>query len=161
MIDWKKVTELSTTIKDNPTCEYVTERGRAIAASFVIDELLTRTMDVKILEIRDEGTLIPAIAFRLNPKNEAERFLLGYAGFGSDPKVQREGYVFLARLKGGDLNYDLYNWGGSRTMKTAHWYIKDHFDTLEPGQVVDVQHILKEKDNPSRPTREEIGSGLI
>ena len=39
-------------------------------------------MTSKIIEIRDDGTFIPALAIRLGSPNERERHLLARSGFG-------------------------------------------------------------------------------
>lgn len=47
-------------------------------------------MTAKTIEIRDRGTFVPALAIRLEPTNEADRYLLGRAGYSSNPEVQRQ-----------------------------------------------------------------------
>lgn len=39
-------------------------------------------MESKIIEIRDSGTFIPALAVRLGSSDERERYLLARSGFG-------------------------------------------------------------------------------
>lgn len=101
-------------------------------------------MKTKMFEVRDEGTLIPVIAYRMNPDNEAQQALLARGGYGSDAEGQAE-YVWLQRF---DAGYgqgmsDVFKWG-TRTMHEAHIYIKANFDELRDGDVVDVQFILGE-----------------
>jgi hypothetical protein len=38
-------------------------------------------------------------------------------------------------------------------MQTAHEYIVSHFNELETGAVIDVQHLLGESDEPKRSER--------
>jgi hypothetical protein len=106
-------------------------------------------MIAKTFEIRDRATFIPVMAVRLQPGNEADRYLLARAGYGTTPTRQAE-YVQLFRLAGGegDSNCDPNVWGG-RTMPVAHQFIIDNFDALESGAVVDVQHVLAETDHPA------------
>ena len=106
----------------------------------------TYTMITKLFEIRDSGTFIPMIAIKLSPQNEAERYLLGRAGFGRQAE-DHEKYVLFSSLTGGEMTSDPYNWP-NRTRQVAHIYITEHFDELENGQVIDVQFILKETPQP-------------
>lgn len=104
-------------------------------------------MIAKTVEIRDAGTFIPALAVRLVPTNEADRYLLGRAGYGTTPSRQSE-YVVLVRLAGdGRATWDPHYWG-SRTMQHAHAWILAHFDEMESGVVVDVEFILGKRDTP-------------
>ena len=40
-------------------------------------------MQVKLFEVRDSATFIPAIAIKLSARNEAEHFLLFRSGYGN------------------------------------------------------------------------------
>lgn len=53
----------------------------------------------KIIEIRDSGTFIPALAIRLGSPNEAERYLLARSGFGRTMEDQSE-YIVLCKING-------------------------------------------------------------
>lgn len=105
-------------------------------------------MITKTLEIRDEGTCIPILAIKLTPGCERDRYLLERAGYETRAKDQ-ECYVQLCQINGGDglSHCDPYKWH-SRTMHYAHIYIKDNFDALEPGAVIDVEWILGLCDEP-------------
>lgn len=101
-------------------------------------------MHTKLFEIRDDGTLIPAIATRVcvEPgRLEAENWLLRRAGYGDEP------LVFLARLIGGPSAYDCYDWD-NRTMQVAHDYIQNHWSELDSGAVIDVEFIIGETKKP-------------
>lgn len=105
-------------------------------------------MITKFFEIRDRGTFIPALAIQLNSKNETERFLLSRSGFGQD-SIATQRYIYLIHLQANECTYDSHAWNnGARTMYTAHEYIKEHFDSLESGQVICVETILGERDTP-------------
>lgn len=109
-------------------------------------------MTAKLFEIRDVGTFIPALAIRLDPSCEADRYLLARAGFGREPDDQA-GYVMLTTLSGGSgsAQCDPYEWGGgNRTMHYAHKHICENFDSLDSGSVVDVQFILGETATPKQ-----------
>jgi len=100
----------------------------------------------KLFEIRDRGTLIPVLAVQLEPRGEAECWLLAHAGYGQTSLSQSR-YILLCRIEGGSgaCHCDPYDWGGQqRTMRAAHDYLTRMFDHLESGAVVDVQYILGE-----------------
>ena len=107
----------------------------------------------KLLEIRDEGTKISALAIKLgNETSEEENEILRHAGWGDNPKDRWDHrYVLLLQLDGGirEAHNDPFQWrDGSRTMFNAHLFIKDHFDELNTGDIVDVQYLLGETDHP-------------
>jgi hypothetical protein len=107
-------------------------------------------MTTKTIEIRDRGTFIPALAIRLDPGSEADRYLLGRAGYGTSPETQKK-YVTLMRINGGngEAHCDPHDWpSGTRTFQVAHEYIIENFDALESGEVVDVEFILGETTAP-------------
>lgn len=104
-------------------------------------------MDAKVIEIRDRLTFIPALAVRLDPRNEHERYLLARAGFGISAYEQSQ-YVELVWLNSGKSACDPYDWR-DRTMKTAHQYLMEHWGDVRPGGVVDVQFILGETGAPA------------
>lgn len=99
-------------------------------------------MEVKLLEIRDRATFIPAFAARPLPENPEQRYLLRRAGYSCDPE---EPIVIFGYLRSGACRYSPYDWNiGSRTMQEAHNYIEKHFDELNDGDVIDVEFILGE-----------------
>lgn len=103
-------------------------------------------MTIKLFEVRDAGTFIPAIAIKCNPADESERYSLGRTGYGTLPENQAS-YVIFGRLDDLELTRDAYSWD-NRTMHNAHVYVRDNFDTLESGEVIDVEYILGETDSP-------------
>lgn len=108
-------------------------------------------MQTKALEIRDEGTFIPALAVDMNPslgvfpeRCEAQRYLLRRCGYPCDGRPN----IILTRLDGvGEASNDPYAWSG-RTWPVAHHYIIEHWAELHDGSVVDVQYILGETKQP-------------
>ena len=111
-------------------------------------------METKVLEVRDVGTFLPVIAIRLDPANEAERYLLARSGYGRT--AQKQGtFIILFRVFAEDTpaNYAAEAWG-DRTMRVAHHYIERNWVTLTGGDVIDVQYILGETHLPKRPERE-------
>jgi hypothetical protein len=101
-------------------------------------------MEVKLFEIRDRGTFIPAIAVRLCTDNETERWLLGrsgYRGVNIDPAEKNvEPYVILSKLDGVEAQYDPFRWP-NRTMARAHLHINSKWFELVSGDIIDVEFI--------------------
>lgn len=102
-------------------------------------------MQFKVLEIRDRGTRIDALAIRMLAENEIQAYYMhrccGYPSDGSS--------IMLMKLYDGKATNDPFRWTdlglGPRTMPNAHEYILEHYDELKDGDVVDVEHILGEK----------------
>ena len=118
----------------------------------------------KIIEIRDSGTFIPALAVRLGSPNEIERIMLGKSGFGRTMEEQAE-YIVLCKINGGEpcaCHIDPFSWGQNpRTMFVAHMYLlnrqhefgtgaekHDGFDALPQGALIDVEYILGLRETP-------------
>lgn len=99
-------------------------------------------MEVKCLELRDEGTFIAVICLRPIPKNEEQRYLLRRDGYRGD-NTERCVIMIDAQCRG--VSYDPYDWGrDTRTKPVAHNYITEHWAHLRDGDVIDVQFILGE-----------------
>lgn len=111
-------------------------------------------MKSKIFEVRDRATFLVVMATQLGSDNATELGLLADAGYGQVP----EDYIIVTKLNGGDLetDHDPYGWG-DRTMLVAHSHIRENFDTLTTGSVVDVEFVLGEKAEPKKPQREYWG----
>ncbi len=102
----------------------------------------------KTLEIRDEGTHIPALAIKLDPGTDRDHYCFARAGFGTEPLSQGR-FVLLIKLATMEAKHDPHAWRDSRTMGSAHEYILHNWDDLESGQVLDVRHILGESPKPA------------
>lgn len=120
-------------------------------------------MQVKVLELRDDGTFIPLVAISMDWEREcpgglsedetrkaltsanAQRYLLRRCGYPCDGRPN----IAIAKLAATSdpLSNDPYSWGG-RTMPVAHKYIIENWEKLRDGDVVDVEHILGEKPEP-------------
>lgn len=101
-------------------------------------------MQAKTLEIRDEGTFIPALAVDINPDNDEQRYLMRRVGYPCDGRPN----IIVTHLTGGyKADNDPYGWGG-RTWPHAHKYIIEHWAELKDGDVVDVSFILGETAAP-------------
>src|ERR1700731_2670330 len=116
--------------------------------------------NIKVLEIRDRSTLIPAFAIKMLPFDAMELFLFrcsGYSGFNHP-------CIILLSLQApwhAAKHSDEWCERSPRTMSTAHKYIEKHFDQLKPGDVIDVEFILGEKDKPSINGFIEEGSTIL
>lgn len=101
-------------------------------------------MNSKLFELRDRGTFVPVMATKVEPASSQEAYLLGRAGYNL-----RENYVIMCGLDGGldKATCDPYDWS-NRTRQVAHEYIRENFDELENGQVIDVEFILGESGAP-------------
>jgi hypothetical protein len=104
-------------------------------------------MQAKIFEVRDSMTCIPVLVVELASavSNNSERMLLRHAGYAAGDRC-----FMLVQIAGGGgkCSCDPYDFTGNRTLMTAFEYIQNHWDELEPGQVVDVQFILGETTQP-------------
>lgn len=124
---------------------------------------------MKMLEVRDEGTLIPVMGIEidmdhfdfpsgaLSAAKSAEIKLASYAllrraGYGKGRR-----YILIADLINSTIRYDPFAWS-SRTMKEAHLYIEKHWDDLESGAVIDVEYILGKTS--AAKTSEVVGNAL-
>jgi len=120
-------------------------------------------IELKLFELRDRGTFIPAFAFRNKPmpdnegtfaerKQEQEDWLFRRAGFG----VGSQHLVTLGNLHYvKEAHWDPIEWDNQRTWGNAHRYIEEHWDELQSGQVIDVEFILGEKPAPKVSERTE------
>lgn len=123
-------------------------------------------MQVKLLEVRDEGTFIPILAVNMNPGDrthdmrleaanawEARRYLLRRVGYPCDGRPNI--VVTYLSADGQPAWSDPYGWTNrGRTIPVAHNWIIDHWHELHDGSVVDVQFILGETAAPKLSERE-------
>ena len=113
-------------------------------------------MIAKTFEVRDRATFIPVLAVKLEPGNEADRYLFGRSGYGRTPDDQAH-YVMLCRIDGGEgfATTNQHGWPGSgETMRWAHHFIRENFDELTSGEVVDVEFMRGETAAPKKSERE-------
>jgi hypothetical protein len=112
-------------------------------------------MKVKCLEIRDVYTFIPVICLKPTPENEAQRYLLRRDGYSCQPS---DDIVIMIKAQCDGVSYDPYKWpSGARTMQVAHNFIRDCWDELNDGDVVDVQYILGETNFKKKSERLDTG----
>lgn len=115
----------------------------------------------KLVEIRDAGTFIPALAIQLGSEVEQERWLLAASGYGRTFESQSE-YIVLCKINGGepcDCHIDPFGWGQNpRTMFVAHQYLQQHFSETPHGGLIDVEYILGLRAEPKRSDREHMAA---
>lgn len=99
-------------------------------------------MKIKLLEVRDRATFIPAFAMLPTPANDAQRYLLRRAGYSCSPD---DSLIIFGYLRTGECHYSPYQWETiSRTMRAAHEHVAGNWPDLEDGDVIDVEFILGE-----------------
>lgn len=107
-------------------------------------------MIIKALEIRDDGTTIPALAIDTSAGSPAQYGILRRSGFDGDGHA-----IIVMMLCDQKATCHPDEWPdlgcGRRTMPIAHRYIINHFDDLTEGDVVDVEFILGETTAPKAP----------
>lgn len=118
-------------------------------------------MHAKLFEIRDRGTFVVAMAVRLKSRSEEERYLLARAGFGRYSSQHDRYVLILPNIGGGKGQFDCdpHGHGQARTYRVAHNYILEHWDALESGAVICVEHILGERETPKQSERHSAPSG--
>lgn len=104
---------------------------------------LRNRSEMKVFEIRDRMTFIPAMGVRISGADDP---LLWRAGFANEHEIT---YVLLMHLTRSEMRYDPFGWG-DRTMYQAHRHIERNWSSLPNGAVVDVEYILNESDSPKR-----------
>lgn len=105
---------------------------------------------VKSVEIRDVATTIFAIAIRMVPGSEPQRYMLRRNGFN----VVDDLGVVLMKIGDQRATSDPYEWG-NRTMATAHDWILNHWDEITDGDVIDVEFITGVSAQPKISERVE------
>lgn len=100
-------------------------------------------MDTKLFEIRDRATFIPVCCVRMRPVSGREQYLIARGGFGLTPYAQ-EKHVIMFDLGCSRVSYDEHD----RTRGTALKHIRKEWDTLESGEVIDVEYLLGEVQEP-------------
>jgi hypothetical protein len=106
-------------------------------------------IDIKFLEIRDKATFMPMFAFTTTSDLYEQDYLLRRAGYAPDSDLVVFGYLAQSGMP---ACHDPYDWN-DRTKQVAHAYIQAHWHELKDGDVVDVEFILKESDQPKQSER--------
>jgi hypothetical protein len=112
-----------------------------------------KKVNIKMFEIRDRATCIPAWAIRMLPDSEGEIFMMKQCGYGfAHPCIMLisiEAPWHSARCS------DEWRETSGRTMAVAHQYIEKNFDTLKPCEVIDVEFILGEVEQSCQSCLDE------
>ena len=109
-------------------------------------------MQVKLFEVRDEGTHIDVLVVRLEARSEQEAYLFSRSGYGPQPLGN---YTAVWRMDGGkgECTSDAFGHGNTRTLRDAHLYIEEHWDELESGAVICVEFLNGERTEPKTSDR--------
>ena len=99
----------------------------------------------KTFEIRDKATFIPVLCTKLTSGLDRDRFLFSRAGFGVSWQDQKR-YMVTVKLQTMEAHYDWPQF--PRTMKVAHDFINKNWNELNNGDVIDVEFILGESEQP-------------
>ena len=102
--------------------------------------MLTET---KIFAIHDVMTLVSMMVQRLVPETLQEELILSRAGYR-----EIDNYFFFSTFRDemGEFTYDVYKLENQRSFGTAARYIKQNWDELESGELIDIEYILGEID---------------
>lgn len=104
--------------------------------------------ETKVFEVRDRATFMPVLAIAVSGDSDP---LLRRAGFGPDPLVILIPLEHLEGACGHRWQWDPHDWETqARTIPQAHIYIRDNWNFLEDGAVIDVEFILAETREPKR-----------
>lgn len=107
-------------------------------------------MEVKVIEVRDRATFKPVIALKVAPENERERYLLARSGYGTESEEQNKYIILMNSRKPFNADYSFYDVTPGSTMQVIWLYLIDHWDEVEPGQVLDAEYLRGESDNPKQ-----------
>jgi hypothetical protein len=102
-------------------------------------------MITKLFEVRDRATFIPAIGIELQPTSEQHAYLLVRAGYSGHT-------ILFGRLAGGEFCYDSFDWP-NQTMRTAHEFVRTHWQDLNSGAVICTETIRGERTSPKPSER--------
>jgi len=104
-------------------------------------------MITRVIEIRDEGTRIMALAIKMEAANRLEEQALRCYGYPRDGSA-----IVLMNLNDQKASSDPYSevWNGSRTMRAAHAWITEHWDDFREGDVIDCRFIAGTASAPAR-----------
>ena len=108
-------------------------------------------METKLFEVRDRGTMIPAIGTKMTATDPRGIALLRRAGY--DPfAMHGSALILFTDAQGGRIaHYDEFEFGSARTMSVALQFIRRNWSKLESGDVVDVEFILGETATKKEP----------
>lgn len=91
-------------------------------------------MQIKLFELRDKGTFIPLCGVRLLPTNASEHYLIRRGGWEDSVPY------YLFNLQASKIGYEFFD----RTYSVALNYVKENWNEIKSGSVIDIQNILGE-----------------
>lgn len=105
-------------------------------------------MDTKLIEIRDEGTHIPALAIQLT---RDDGYPAARAGFSKHP------HIILVDLNSNRSQDDSNKWPprDGRTLRMAHNFLETNWSQVEHNGVLDVRFIMGETTAPAPSDQKE------
>jgi len=98
-------------------------------------------LETKLIEIRDRGTTIVAIAMFVKGKTRHENLMLERLGFWETD------YILLLNIDDEKVTYDRWKWGRP-TWEAAHVYLYENWDKIQPGGLIDLEYIRGESKTP-------------
>ena len=109
-------------------------------------------MESKLFEVRAPATCIPVMAIKLDAVNEAEAWLLGKSGYGRS-QTEWNNYYFVFPIEFDSVSVCDPSKQKIDELRIAHEYIKEHFDELAPGTVIDTDFIQGHTAEPKKSDR--------
>lgn len=101
--------------------------------------------ETKFVALLDRMTCIPCLAMRYTAENIGERAMFKRHGFGRSPDDR---YTFFYLPNFGTCSYDPNKLGDDYTAGTCCSYMRDHWEEIESGSVLDAEYLRGEKDEP-------------
>lgn len=103
-------------------------------------------MEMKLIEVRDGTAFVPVLAVRIEGDEDPLTAACGFSGKDKEgnPKVD----ILLTQLSSLNSRADPYGWPAVRPMMEAHVYIRDHWNEIANGGVVDIAFINEETGSP-------------
>lgn len=102
----------------------------------------------KFFEVRDKATTASVMCIQMDlmkvlyTQGERSVRIASRAGYAFNPTC-----ILFHPMAHDKIKYDPCEWG-DRTYQVAHDYIIKNWETLESGDIVDVEYILGERDKP-------------
>lgn len=104
-------------------------------------------MNIKIFEVRDRMTFLPLVAVKVKHTPQEGHMLIRTGWIDEEP-------IFIFDLQAEHVHFECYD----RTRGVALKYIKDNWDTLVGGEVIDIEFLLGETTEKQRSEREKYHS---
>jgi len=113
--------------------------------------------ETKLFEVRDKGTNITVLVIKAKCNHNMRGYLysrrnamIARAGFADGTSETSRPLYLYHPLNSTKMSYNPFDWSGSRTHHVAHKYIEENWDDLVDTQVICVEYILREREEPKR-----------